>query len=65
VRILDTYWFHGGGIVKVEDPYVDCGYVYYIKGISEMTTTDMDSRDIALWGNSFPKDAGDALFGVK
>jgi len=31
MKILDTYWFNGGGIVRVEDPYD--GIKYYIKGL--------------------------------
>lgn len=63
MKILDTFWFNGGGIVRVEDEYE--GIKYYIKGLANMTNAEDDAYDIAHWGNTFPNDAGDKLFGVK
>lgn len=63
MKILDTYWFNGGGIVRVLDEFE--GIQYYISGISIMTTPEKDAQLIADWGNSFPIEAGDALFGVE
>jgi len=62
MKILDTYWFQGGGIVRVEDEYE--GIKYYIKSVGFQLNQDADSQHIADWGNTFPKAAGDALFGV-
>lgn len=62
--ILDVRWFSGRtnvGIVKVETEYD--GIRYYIgemKGYDEET----DKEFLADWGASFPKDAGDVLFGT-
>lgn len=65
MKILDVYWFNGGGIVRVDTEYD--GIVYYIRGIDgdmfKGPTTD--ARFIAEWGSTFPNAAGDALFGVK
>jgi hypothetical protein len=65
MKILDTYWFSGGGIVRVETDYD--GVVYYIRSFAHNGASDgdTDARYIAMWGNTFPKDAGDVLFGVK
>lgn len=67
-RVKDVMWFCGRtnvGIVQVEDPYE--GLKYYIasppgeaKGNNEQEDIDF----IAGWGSTFPKDAGDKLFGV-
>ena len=61
MKILDVRWFNFVGIVRVEDPYE--GIKYYIKNISGLMTEDEDMKDIADWGSTFPKDAGDVLFG--
>lgn len=63
MKILNVYWFDGGGIVRVETDYE--GIKYYMKGLPVMTTEEEDSRIIADWGSTFPNEAGDALFGVK
>jgi hypothetical protein len=65
MKILDTYWFNGGGIVRVETDYD--GVKYYIRSFGHNGASDeyTDAHYIAMWGNSFPKDAGDVLFGVK
>jgi hypothetical protein len=60
----NVMWFcagHGNvGIVKVDDQY---GIKYYIGQCSgEDEEGDIDV--IAKWGSSFPKPAGDKLFGV-
>jgi hypothetical protein len=64
MKILDTYWFNDGGIVRVETEYE--GIKYYIGtwgplgGMNEAKDADF----IADYGNTFPNDAGDALFKV-
>jgi hypothetical protein len=68
MKILDVRWFNTVGIVRVEDEYE--GIKYYIKAIPledyfDFTTEEQNSQFIAAWGNTFPKDAGDVLFGVK
>ena len=64
MKILNVLWFGGRdtiGIVQVEDEYDGTGY--YIGSIAMPTTEEEDSRYIADWGTTFPKDAGDVLFG--
>jgi hypothetical protein len=67
MKILDVRWFNSVGIVRVEDPYE--GIKYYIKQLDEdlelFGTEEQGMKYIADWGNTFPKDAGDVLFGVK
>lgn len=62
--IVDVRWFcsgHGNvGIVKVLDEYK--GVKYYI-GQCEGYDEEIDIRHIADWGSSFPRDAGQVLFG--
>jgi hypothetical protein len=64
MKILDVMWFcsgHGNaGIVRV-DTEID-GIRYYLgacKGVNEQD----DKEWIAAWGSTFPKEAGDVLFG--
>lgn len=66
MKVTDSLWFcagHGNlGIVQVEDEYD--GRKYYIgccTGVSE----EADMEYIAKWGSSFPRQAGDVLFGVE
>jgi hypothetical protein len=64
MKILDTRWFCGRtdvGIVRVEDPHD--GIKYYISGFLP-TTEAADSKHIADWGQPFPVDAGNVLFGI-
>jgi hypothetical protein len=65
MKILDVYWFHGGGIVRVETDYD--GIKYYINSFGPRGSSDekTDMQHIADWGSTFPTDAGDVLFGVK
>jgi hypothetical protein len=65
VKILETYWFIGGGIVRVQTDYE--GIKYYIRGYGSHAagiSQDYDAEYIANWGSTFPKAAGDALFGM-
>ena len=68
MKILDTYWFNGGGIVRVDTDYD--GIVYYIRSINTNAfsagtpSPEVDAEYIANYGSTFPKAAGDALFGV-
>ena len=63
MKILETYWFIGGGIVRVQTDYE--GIKYYIRGLGEdMNDANTDEQYIADWGSTFPKAAGDALFGM-
>ena len=64
MKILDTYWFNGGGIVRVETEYE--GIKYYIGTWGPLGGMDeaKDSDFIADYGNTFPNFAGDALFKV-
>jgi len=63
MKILETYWFLGGGIVRVLTDYE--GIQYYIRGVGDnMIDEKEDAEYIANYGNTFPKAAGDALFGM-
>ena len=64
-KILDVMWFCGRsnvGIVRVKDEYE--GIKYYI-GSPRGEDEDTDKMWIASWGSTFPRDAGDKLFGVE
>lgn len=64
VKILNTLWFCGStnvGIARVLDDYD--GIKYYISAFNP-STEEKDSEYIADYGTSFPKHAGDVLFGV-
>ena len=63
MKILDVLWFNLCGIVRVEDEYD--GIKYYIRPIRGVQTEEQDMEDIAAYGTTFPKDAGDVLFGEK
>ena len=69
MKILDVLWFCGRtnvGIVRVEDEYD--GIKYYIGSPPDAGTMrsseEEDIQFIADWGSTFPKHAGDVLFGV-
>lgn len=64
MKILNVRWFAGRscvGVVRVEDEYD--GIKYFI-GVGDGLDEESDKFNIAYWGNSFPNDAGDVLFGV-
>jgi hypothetical protein len=66
MKILDTYWSSGRsliGIVRVEDDYDGIGY--YIAAVPNPSTEVSDAQYVADWGSTFPKEAGDVLFGIK
>lgn len=62
MKILDVIWFNKVGIVRVEDEYE--GIKYYIKDVDGLNEED-DTWKVVDWGSTFPKNAGDVLFGVK
>lgn len=61
MKILDAMWFNKVGIVQVEDEYD--GIKYYIKEVDGLNEEE-DTWKVAEWGSTFPKAAGDTLFGV-
>jgi len=64
MKVLDVRWFCGTtnvGIVRVQTEYD--GVKYYVSAF-EPSTEKNDAEFIAAWGASFPKDAGDVLFGI-
>jgi hypothetical protein len=63
--ILDTYWFNGGGIVKVQTQYDGIKYFIGTWGPLGGMNEQKDADFIADYGNTFPVEAGDALFGRK
>ena len=64
MKILETYWFNGGGIVRVQTDYE--GIKYYIRAYGENggESSTVDAEYIALYGSTFPNAVGDALFGM-
>ena len=65
MTLLDIRWFNGPtliGIARTEDEWE--GIKYYIRAIPDSTTAIEDALLVADWGSTFPKDAGDVLFGV-
>ena len=69
MKILDVKWYcagHGNaGIVRVEDDFE--GIKYYIGAFPGEEGNHNEQEDIqwiAEWGSSFPKAAGDMLFGT-
>lgn len=62
MKVLDAIWFNKVGIVRVEDEYD--GIKYYIKDVGGLNEED-DTWYVVNWGSTFPKAAGDVLFGVK
>ena len=64
MEILDVMWFCGRtnvGIVKVNDEFE--GVKYYIGAVAGFNE-ESDMKFLAEWGSTFPKSAGDVLFGV-
>ena len=65
MNINNVMWFTNKngciGIVQVDDEYD--GIRYYISSV-EGVNEEYDKRHVAEWGASFPKYAGDALFGI-
>ena len=65
MEFIDVMWFGGGsqciGIVRCKDEYE--GEKYYVGSVSGMDE-QVDIEHIMAWGATFPKRAGDSLFGV-
>ena len=62
VVIIKMYWNSGCGIAMVQDKYTR-DYKFYIKSYSDIgRTEEQDAKSIAEWGNTFPTEAGKALF---
>lgn len=59
MKILGAIWFNKVGIVRVEDEHD--GIKYYIKEVDGLNEEE-DPWNIAYWGSSFPKAAGEVLF---
>lgn len=65
MKFLGVKWFSGHGtvgIVRVKCPYE--GLKYYF-GVASGKDEDEDIESIMAWGATFPKQAGDQLFGIK
>ena len=68
-KVVNSIWFGsanwGGpsciGLVMVKTDYE--GVKYYI-GCAKGFNQEADEKHIADWGHSFPKNAGDVLFGM-
>ena len=67
MKVLQSLWFSNSrglvGIARVETEFD--GIKYYISSVKNSSTQEIDSREVAEWGSSFPKEAGDVLFGVQ
>ena len=65
MKLLDIRWFNGRtlvGIARTEDEWE--GIKYYISAVPNPTIAIEDAQLVADWGSTFPKEAGDVLFGV-
>jgi hypothetical protein len=66
MEVLDILWFTNMfgcvGIARTDDEYNGIRYyISYVPGLN----VDEDTERVAQYGSTFPKDAGDALFGIK
>ena len=57
-KITHYFFTNKVGIVRVEDVYD--GVLYYVKDVAGYSL-EIDIFNVADWGNTFPKVAGDAL----
>jgi hypothetical protein len=62
MKILNVYWFSGGGIVEVETDYDGVEYRIGTWGPLGGLDEEKDADFIAEWGNKFPDSAGKELF---
>ena len=65
MKLLDILWFSGRtlvGIARTEDEWE--GIKYYISSVDNPSTPEIDAQFVADWGSTFPKEAGNVLFGV-
>lgn len=65
MKLLDIRWFNTRGLIgiaRTEDEWE--GIKYYITVVPNSTTPIEDAQFVADWGSTFPKAAGDILFGV-
>ena len=66
MKLLDIRWFTNRGLIgiaRTEDEWD--GIKYYITAVPNPSTPEADTQFVADWGSTFPKEAGDVLFGVK
>ena len=56
----NVVWFDNVGIVRYKTKLVTKYFIKEIRGHDEFS----DYTSIINWGNTFPKEAGDALFSV-
>jgi hypothetical protein len=66
MTLLDIRWFTNRGLIgiaRTDDNWE--GIRYYIAVVQNPSTPEADAQFVADWGSTFPKDAGDVLFGVK
>ena len=65
MKLLDIRWFTNRGLIgiaRTEDEWE--GIKYYITVVQNPSTSEADAQFVADWGSTFPKEAGDVLFGV-
>ena len=65
MKLLDICWFTNRGLIgiaRTEDKWE--GIKYYISVVPNSTTEEADAQFVADWGSTFPKEAGDVLFGI-
>lgn len=63
IVILDSRWYPECGIVRVQTKFD--GIRYYIRGTFQGNSQTDDELLVWRYGNTFPKAAGDVLFGIK
>jgi hypothetical protein len=63
MTVLDSYWFNGGGIVKVQNDFGEIEYYIGTWGPLGGMDQAKDAQFIADWGNTFPRNVGQELFG--
>jgi hypothetical protein len=62
MKLLGIEWFNNVGIARCEGN-LQGDVRYYIKAVAGHDE-QADTNDVMQFGSKFPKDAGDALFGV-
>jgi len=65
MTILDIRWFTNKGLIGIARTEDEWDRIkYYISIVQNPSTPELDAQLVAAWGSTFPKEAGDALFGV-
>ena len=60
-KFIDVFWSGGAGIVLTQDTCTN-KYEAYMKSVDGFNELE-DIKDIMRWGNKFPLEAAEKLFG--